>query len=153
VTLPAFATVEDFADRLPGGLDDADEPRAQALLEDASSLIRTAAGVSWVSDDVLDFGDLADWKVAEIARITIAAATRAFTNPDRATAMTVGDTSVTLADSSPDVYLTAAERAAVLAMVGIVGGVPGLASVRVIAPAAASGSRYYTPSWDEDDDE
>lgn len=158
MTLPALADVQALADRIPGGVANEDEPRAQAALEDASAAIRTHVGRSWVDDEgELDFGDLALWSIDEIQRITVAAAKRAFTNPDSVTqrTQTLGDASETveLADASSDVYLTAAEKASLNAMVAVAGQVPGLASVRVVAPAAASGSRLLSDPWAEDDED
>lgn len=149
MALPAFADTDALADRLPGGIDDEDLPRAQAVLDDASRLIRRVAGKSWVTDGEIDFGDLADWRQEEIERITLAAAKRAFTNPDAAESMSLGDAAVTLADASADVYLKADEVAAIQDAVLPSGAVPGLSSVRVVAPAYASASRILNDAWDQ----
>lgn len=105
MTLPAFAALEQFAARLPGGIDAADETRAQAALDDASALIRLEAGKTWTTDDELD-DDVPDI----ILTVCVAAARRAFNNPDGVRSESTGSYSVSLADSSGDVYLTKAER-------------------------------------------
>lgn len=130
--LPAFATIDEFIDRLPGGLDNDDLLRAQAAIDDASTVIRSFAGKTWCNDagTAVDFGDLAQYHQDEIVRITISAARRAFTNPEGATEMTLGDTSIGLSDSSSDVYLTAAEKAAVRRAAGITAGITTIATTR-----------------------
>lgn len=109
--LPAFATVDDLEAR---DVDVSDAVRAQAALDDSSTLIRVVAGTSWVSDDAVDWGDLADYHQDNIIRICIEAAKRSLDNPDRLVSETqsVGDAShaKTYAATSSDVYLTAAEK-------------------------------------------
>jgi hypothetical protein len=125
MTLPAFASPEDLGKRLPGVLD---EERAQALLEDASAAVRSWAGRSWCNDDgtQVDWGDLAALHQDEIVRITISAAKRAYTNPANVQSTSTGPFSTSFSDSSPDVYLTAQEKAAVSRAVGSLGTRTGL---------------------------
>lgn len=106
-TLPTFASTDDLEAR---GVDVTDVDRAWAALDDASTLIRVEARKSWVADDAVDFGDLADYLQDAIVTVCITAARRALENPTGASAMAVGDVSVTLADASSDVYLTNRER-------------------------------------------
>lgn len=47
MSLPAFATVGDFDDRYSGSVPAIDMARVQKLLEDASTLVREAAGMDW----------------------------------------------------------------------------------------------------------
>lgn len=116
MTLPAFATLVEFAARIHGGIDDTDEPRAQAALDDASTLIRDAADKTWVTDDELDD------PIPDVLRIVcLAAARRAFNNPDGIRSESAGSYSVSLADSSGDVYLTKKEEARVRAAAGKAG--------------------------------
>lgn len=111
--LPPLADIEQFSARLPGGLDPADETRAEALLEDASALVRSEAGVDWVDAG----GELTD--VPDIIRVTVlAAAKRAFINPDGVTAEAIQDYQASFSSASPDIYLTKQERAAVRRAVG-----------------------------------
>jgi hypothetical protein len=97
-----LATLEEFSDRVPGSIDQADSARAQANLVDASALIRAEAGEEW-DDGAPD----------SVKAICMAVAKRAFLNPDGINSMSVDGHSATFATGSPDVYLTAAERRAV----------------------------------------
>lgn len=119
--LPAFATTDELADRLPGGISTSDLARAQAAIDDVSALIRSAAGENWV-DENNALADVPDIVVA----ITLRSALRAFANPTGVTQQTVGPFSESYANASTDVYLTAAERA----MVKQAAGYSGLGVVR-----------------------
>lgn len=105
-SLPAFATLEQLAARVAV----TDEDRAQAALDDASVEIRSIAGVSFVVDDVLDFGGYPSWAGDALVKVCCAAAVRALTNPEGAQSETIGSYSHSYANASPDVYLTAGER-------------------------------------------
>lgn len=100
--MASLATLAEFAQRIPGGVPVADEPRAQAALDDASALIRTEANKGW---------DTPEDPAPEVAKtICIAAAKRAFLNPDLLKSVSLDNYTRVLDSSSPDVYLTAAER-------------------------------------------
>lgn len=103
--LPAFATIDEFANRLPGGISDDDSTRAQAALDDASALIRNETGKTWVTDDELD-ADVPDIVVT----VTCRAAMRAFVNPTGLVQDTTGPFSASFANASSDVYLTKNEK-------------------------------------------
>lgn len=111
--LPAFATIDDLDARLPAGVSGPDDARAQAALDDASALIRSQAGRSWVTDDELD-DDIPDI----IRTICVRAALRCFINPDGVTQEGAGPFNRSFANASSDVYLTAAEKAQVRAAAG-----------------------------------
>lgn len=109
MSLPALADLEALAARLPSGISEDDEPRAQAALDDASALIRAESGEDWVTDDatpVLDEDTLPDVAVT----VCLAAARRAFVNPDGVTAEAIDGYSTQYRNDSADVYLTRAER-------------------------------------------
>jgi hypothetical protein len=107
VTLPAFASTDDLDAR---GVDVSNLVRAQTALDDASAVIRLEANTSWVVEGAVDFGDLADYLQDAIVTVCISVARRVLENPDGAESMTLGDASVSLANSSNDIYLTASER-------------------------------------------
>lgn len=114
-TLPAFALIGDLAARITGGIDDSDLERAQAALDDASTLIRSEAGRTWTTtndDDeiVLDLptGDDA-WKADILLRVCCSAARRSLENPDGVSQESLGAYSVSVANASSDVYLTSGE--------------------------------------------
>lgn len=110
--LPAFARVEDLAARRPGGVLEGDRPRAQAALDDASTLIRTEVGKDWVNET--DPTKLAADVPAIFLTVACHAAKRAIDNPEgvQSEALAQGY-SASYANSSSDVYLTKAETAKV----------------------------------------
>ena len=116
MALPVLVSLDDFALRL-GGIAAADEDRAQAALNDASALIRAeTGGEDWVDAD----GGLEE--VPEvIAAVCIAAAIRAFRNPDGVRQETIGNYSVAYADSSTAVFLTEGERRIIRRAAGLTG--------------------------------
>jgi hypothetical protein len=104
MALPALVSLEDFALRL-GGISASDEERAQAVLDDASALIRAEAGEDWVDDE-----DTLENVPEVIVAVTVAVAIRAFRNPDGVRSESIGTYAVTYADTSTAVFLTAGER-------------------------------------------
>ncbi|HVM07199.1 MAG TPA: hypothetical protein VM345_01950 [Acidimicrobiales bacterium] len=117
--LPALASVEDFTARLGRDLADTTEAaRVQALLEDASVLVRQAAGLTWVDEN----GDLVE-DVPDVAvMVTLAAARRAFDNPSGVAAKSVDDVSITFSRGS-GLYLLDEEKTL---LAGLGGGRSGL---------------------------
>lgn len=107
MSLPALADLADLAARLPGGIGNDDEPRAQAALDDASALIRAETGETWVTDD--DPPTL-DAVPGVAVTICVAAAKRAFVNPDGVAQESLDGYSTSYRNDSSDVYLTRAER-------------------------------------------
>lgn len=110
--LPPLASIDDLQARLPETIAESDEARAEAVLEDASTLVRAEAGTTWVTDDELD-EDIPDI----IVIVTLAAARRGFLNPDGFTQETLGDHSVSYGARGA-VYLTAEEKSLIAAAVG-----------------------------------
>lgn len=101
MALVPLTSVDELERRLGKTIPDgAERDRADALLSDASTLVRHAAGATWVDAE----GDLTD--VPDLAvTITIAAAIRAWFNPAGVTAQQLGAVSVRYAD----VWLTGKE--------------------------------------------
>lgn len=106
MTLPAFATTDDLALRIPGGIAEEDMERAQAALDDASALIRAAANKTWVDDDE----QLEEDVPGVLLTVCCAAARRAITNPDGVKAETFDQFSQSYANDSGDVYLKRSEK-------------------------------------------
>lgn len=110
---PPFATLAELAERLGTVLDEhaADGQRALAALVDASELIRSEGGKTWLDEH----GEVLAELPAIIASITLAVAYRAYTNPSGTSQSSVGDVSVSYAREgvAGAVYLTRAERRAV----------------------------------------
>lgn len=117
--LPPLASLEQLSSRLGITLDaeTPDGARAAAALEDASSLVREEAGVDYVDDH----GELSDAIPDTIVSITLAAAGRAYRNPDGKTQTSVGDVSISYSFSSggASVYLTKAEAQAIRRAAGL----------------------------------
>lgn len=129
MTLPAFADLEAFGARIPGGIPSGDEARAQAALDDASVRIRAEAGKTWTSttgegeeaETVVDFGADAEarpWVPDAIASLTMQVAQRSFSNPDGLSQESTGEWSGSSPDASSDTYLKKSERELVGKAVG-----------------------------------
>jgi hypothetical protein len=99
--LPPLATLADLSARIIGDIAPGDETdRANALLTDASTLVRFEAGADWVDEN----GALTD--VPDIAvTITLASAVRAWHNPTGAESQQLGAASVRFGNA----WLTGAE--------------------------------------------
>jgi hypothetical protein len=106
MSLPAFATLDQLAARTTVS----DETRAQAALDDASVEIRSIAGVTFVTDEQLDFTGYPTWAEDALIKVCCAAAVRSMTNPAGEQSETLGSYSHSYANASPDVYINANER-------------------------------------------
>jgi hypothetical protein len=89
--LPPLATLADLEARIGHAITDADEQaRAEALLNDASALVRIAAHDDFMEDDGVTLGPVPDLAVT----ITCAAALRGWYNPAGIEAAQLGAVSV-----------------------------------------------------------
>lgn len=124
--LPALAPLDALKARLALTLDEADEPRAQAALDDASALIRAeAGGTTWVDDD----GELLENEVPDIVvTLTLKVAKRSIVNPDDVAQEGAGSYTV----SFREVYLTSDEKRLIRQAAGVAphGGIGVLAVTR-----------------------
>jgi hypothetical protein len=135
--LPPLASPEDLEARLGVTLAGADLSRAAAALDDASALIRQEAGEDWVDEaqeELLGVPDV-------VTAICLAAASRAFRNPDGATQTSVGDASVSFSrvGGGAAVYLTEAEQRAVRKAAGR----SSAGSVEIVSPWYADTPASY----------
>lgn len=135
MSLPALATVNDLAVWL-GQTIAAGDARAQAVLTAASGQVRTAAGLNWVDAN----GNLLANIPEDAITITKVAAARAWLNPAGAKALTKGPFMTDWGD--PGVMLTDDERATLAGLSRADRGIPGLGTIRMVAPRAASASRW-----------
>lgn len=94
-----LASYEDFKDRIPGGVSDEDEPRARALLQDATNLILAEGDADWTEQTA----------PPECVTICIQAAKRAFVNPDGVRSMSIDNLAASFSSADPNLYLTADE--------------------------------------------
>jgi hypothetical protein len=109
--LPALAPLSELEARLgldAGTLAGAEKVRAQAALDDASTLVRDETRQSWVAPDGATIT-----APAPLIRVVLGAARRNQTNPDAEIAQTVGPYNRTLKADEVSVYLTDAEIAIV----------------------------------------
>lgn len=103
--LPALATSDDVLTRYPD-LDGVDLARIDALLDDASALVRTYANREWV-DDADELEGVPDG----VAGIVAAMVGRALTNPGGVTQETTGPFNVSYGAAAADrLYLTRHEK-------------------------------------------
>lgn len=112
--LPPFASVDDYT-ALFG---DVDAARAGAALDRASTIIRGYVGQAMGDGDTLDFTGAQPWAADTFSGITVQVAHRVLDNPDGLTAETISGYSYQQANASADAYLTAQEKAELLAALG-----------------------------------
>lgn len=107
----ALASIPDLEARMGQNVDTA---RAQAAIDDASSLIHLATNNVWIVDGALVAG------IPGVAlTVCCAAARRILDNPDLVTAEQIGHANFTYADSSNEAFLKKAELTAVRKAAGI----------------------------------
>lgn len=98
--------------------EDEERDRAEALLDEASELIRDVAGKTWLVTGTNALDDVP----RRVARICVAATYRAFTNPEALVQRSIGDSSKSYDRSGltggEAVYLTPAEERAVIKAAG-----------------------------------
>lgn len=127
MALPLLADVTDLATLLNQTIAGADAARAASLLVSASSLVRAESGSPWVNSE----GDLL-WAgstdpnmllVQEtLVSVTLAAAGRAYNNPDGLIAETLGPYSARWAEDGSGVFLTEDEQRAIARAVALLRG-------------------------------
>lgn len=93
-----FATIQDFETRAGRPLEGAERDRVEALLQDASGLIRTVAGGDW--EDPPDV----------VRTVCLNIATRAWRNPEGVRQQSLGSFSMTFGDVEMGVVITEEER-------------------------------------------
>ena len=145
--LPPLASVDDF-----GAWEQApvtDQVRASAILAAASTLIRARTGRVWVDADGEIEAGISEVQ-REVARsVCLQVASRVYNNPHGETSESVANYSRSVAAwSAQGLTLTADE----LAQLGSAPttGIPGLWSVRVVAPSQARGTPYSYEWWEDD---
>jgi hypothetical protein len=140
MVLPSLAATEALEARIGATLTGSDLVRAQAMLDDASALIRSEAGLDYVDE----FGEL-ETVPPIIEAITLAAAYRAYRNPDGVSQSSVGDVSVSYGRdrTMASIYLTPAERAAIRKAAGA----SAVLSIGLVSPwvGAETTVNYYVP--------
>jgi hypothetical protein len=147
MALPAFATVEELAAWLGTSIAD-DDPRATAILAASSTLIRSHSGRVWVDGDGPEEG-LTETQQDSVKTVCLLVSARVWINPHGRTQEATGPFSHSVAGwAALGMELTETEKRMIG---GSVSGIPGLSSVRVVAPIDASGSRHRGWFWDDDE--
>lgn len=133
--LPALATTDALVLRLGVTLAGAELDRASAVLDDASALIRSEAGVDWVDEQ----GQLAGVPTV-VESVALAVAYRAFRNPDGLGQASLGDASVSYDRGSGQsaVYLTRDERRSIRRAAGT----SAIGAVELVAPWSMPANTY-----------
>lgn len=108
--VPPLASFDMLVRKLGYTPEDEERDRAELLLDEASELIRDVAGKTWLVTGTNALDDVP----RRVARICVAAAHRAFTNPEGLTQRSIGDSSKSYDRSGLDggetVYLTPSEE-------------------------------------------
>ena len=116
--LPPLASIAAFEKRLglaPGSLQGSDRARAEAALEDASALVRSEAGKSWVDEE----GNVT--APPAVVTVTLKAARREYMNPNGFQSEQTGPFMYTLPRGETGVYLTEPEKQIVRRAAGKLG--------------------------------
>ncbi|MFC0547050.1 hypothetical protein [Kutzneria chonburiensis] len=138
--MTAFATWDEFTARLPAAPAESERPRAEALLADASTLIRTHLG--WLTQDPQPVPDA-------VRLVCLSVALRCFSNPLGITSESVGDYSYRRSSGSvAGMALTSAE----IELLGLATGHPPVTSVRVTDGIEDTDRTMWSPiawrGWD-----
>jgi hypothetical protein len=112
-----LATVPELEARLGRELEATELERANALLDDASALVRDVAGRTWIDPDT---GQL-DAVPGSIRWVVLRAAERAMRNPQGFSSESAGDYSYQRTGVEPGVYLTEGEERAIRRALGKTG--------------------------------
>lgn len=145
MALPSLATADELVTWM--GDTELNEDRAEAILAAASTLIRVHTGRVWVDDDGPE--DVDEIKLEAARTVCLTVAERVYNNPKGVTQEAAGPFSRTIAAwAALGLALTDDEKGMLTTSSQ---GIPGLSSVRVVAPAHASGVPRMSAWWDEDE--
>lgn len=128
----SFVTLDQFRLRYENTIPAADEPRVQALLEDACALAADTIGTTYAPGEEVPGG---------VVAIVCTAVRRAYENPLGLVGETIGEYSWRAASSSSGLYFTAEEVRALRRAAGR-GGV-GSIELQGLLPAPASDDSQY----------
>jgi hypothetical protein len=148
MALPPLISTDDLGTWM--GVVVADEDRAEAIISAASTLVRTYAGRMWVDAAGEPEEDLTETQLDAVYTVVKLVAERVWNNPRGITQESTGPFSRSVAAwAAHGMVLTADEKA----MLGGTGqdGIPGLSSIRVVAPVMATATRHF-PFWDDDEE-
>lgn len=116
MSLPAFASVDDYQ-AMFGSDDDVD--RVQAVLNRASTMMRSVVNSAMVNDsNALDFTGAKPWAADTFVGICVQVAHRVIDNPDGLASETIAGYAYSQVNASSDAYITKQERAELVAVLG-----------------------------------
>lgn len=142
MALPAFATIDDLEARVG---DVVTPVRAQALLDAASTLVRSYVGRTWVDDDGELHADVPD----ALREVTLNVVERVLAGPSEGVANErIGDAGIGYFDGATGFRLSDTDKM----MLASTMATSGLSSIRVVAPRLAAGVPVPAPWWDDEDD-
>lgn len=152
--LPPLASAEDLQEWSATSI--TNEARAEAILAAASTLVRSFTGRMWVvaaedeEDPPVWEEGVTDLEKDQVLTVVLTVADRVYTNPQGAQYQTVGPFARSVAAwSTLGLALTPDEKDM---LGGGPSGISGLSSIRVLAPAAASGTRMWSWELEEEDE-
>lgn len=152
MSLPPLASVDDLATWPGVTIGDNQIDQAEALLDAASTLVRTFTGRLWIGEDDLPEAGVTAIKLAAVRSVVVIAAARVWNNPTMTTQQSAGPYSRSVNEwAAMGLILTDEEKEMIGGATG--GGVTGLGSVRVVVPAAAAGVPRSSWLYDEDPDD
>lgn len=147
--LPSLATIDDFEEWSSSPVTNL--VRADAILAAASTLVRSSTGRAWVDADGEWEDGVTDLQKDQLRTVVVTVTERVYANSGGVTQEAVGPFSRTVAAwAAFGLELTPAEHSM---LPGGSSGIPGLTSIRVVAPATARGDLLYDPTWWEDDED
>lgn len=136
MALPAFASSAELSAWLGESCGVDDSVRAAAVLAAASTLIRSHTGRVWVDANGDPEAGVTAAQLDTLSVVTVMVAARVWTNPNGRVSQTAGPFSESYERGLQGLVLTESERRM---LSPVLGGVPGLSSVRVAAPRFAAG--------------
>lgn len=144
VALPALATIADLDRVLDRELTVDEVPRAEALIDYASALVRAYAGMTWAPPADVP---------AEIVTVVVTMVERATRNPDGLVQETAGPFSRSFApDAAQRIYLSKGDKAIIRSVAGLSGlGTVSTTRGPLETPAVTSGPGTYPPALAEAD--
>lgn len=145
MALPPLASLDDLEAWFSSSVDPA---RAEAILSAASTLVRSTAGRAWVDAEGEPDDDLTETQIDAAHTVVLMVAARVYTNPNGVAQQTSGPFSKSVAAwAALGLELTDTEKGMLTVSVS---GIPGLSSIRVVAPAAARATHLSEAWWWED---
>lgn len=136
MSLPAFASPSDLEAWSGESFDSSGFVRVSAMLSAASTLIRAHTGRVWVGADGDAEAGVSEMQLDVLRTVAVMVAGRLWSNPGARVSQSAGPFSEAYERGSQGLVLTLQERAM---LAPVLGGVPGLSSVRVVAPKYAAG--------------